>query len=334
MSNEVTPYVSINRILGKLRRDYGTVQNISESDMIEWAAEALEAIGAITLYEEAVAFIEVRNHQAELPNGLHAIVQIARNTCWDDITSCGACPSDVIQSAIESNQTTSQNTNPIPVALNCDGEPINEYELAYYRPYYDMRNETGYYSNSYLFNNCFSVVRLSNHTFFNSLVCQHPEGEKLYSEGSGMFNEYTIINGDTLRLSFEKGQVAVSYVRVQVDDDGYPMMPDHYSYTTAVTKYIIYKLMEREFYSNREGAVGKLQKAEQDWHWYCKQARNRAMMPKGVDQWQNILEQRQYLLPRNTRYYGYFGKMSRPESRKFDDPDFRNYFRGYYNRYI
>jgi hypothetical protein len=93
-------------------------------------------------------------------------------------------------------------------------------------------------------------------------------------------------------------------------------------------------MMEREFYSNRDGSATKLQKAEQDWHWYCKQARNRAMMPKGVDQWQNIMEQRQYMLPRNTRYYGFFGKMSRPESRKFDDPDFRNYFRGYYNRFI
>jgi hypothetical protein len=94
------------------------------------------------------------------------------------------------------------------------------------------------------------------------------------------------------------------------------------------------KLMEREFYANRDGSVGKLQKAEQDWQWYCKQARNRAMMPKGVDQWQNILEQRNYMLPRINRYYGFFGKMSRPESRKFNDPDFRNYFRGYHNSYI
>lgn len=333
MSAEVTQYVSIYKILSKLRRDLGFTQGINESDVIEWSAEALEAIGAITLYEEAVAFIEVSNHQAALPNGLHAIVQIARNTCWDDAKQCGVCPSDVIATSTVTDPLGTPKPS-IPVALNCEGEPINEYELAYYRPYFDMRDETGYYTSSYLFNNCWSIIRLSNHSFFNSLVCSNPNQEKLYAEGSGMFAEYSIIGGDTLRFSFEKGQIVLSYVRQQVDENGYPMIPDHFSYTTAITKYIIYKMMEREFYSNRDGSATKLQKAEQDWHWYCKQARNRAMMPKGVDQWQNIMEQRQYLLPRNTRYYGFFGKMSRPESRKFDDPDFRNYFRGYYNRFI
>lgn len=333
MSNEVTPYVSINRILGKLRRDFGSLENVNESDVIEWSAEALQAIGAITLYEEAVAFIEVRNHQAELPNGLHAIIQIARNICWDDIKQCGLCPSDVLNLSEEVSSLALLPAH-IPVPIDCDGKPLQEYDLAYYRPYFDMRDEVGYYASSYLYNNCFSVIRLSNHTFFNSLVCSNPDQDKLYNSGSGVFDEYTIISGDTLRFSFEKGQIILSYVRQQVDEQGYPMIPDHYSYTTAITKYVIMKLMEREFYTNREGSVGKLQKAEQDWHWYCKQARNRAMMPKGIDQWQNILEQRQYMLPRMNRYYGFFGKMSRPESRKFNDPDFRNYFRGYYNSYI
>ncbi len=332
MSNEVTPYVSVNRILGKLRRDFGSLENVNESDVIEWAAEALQAIGAITLYEEAVAFIEVKDHQCQLPNGLHAIIQIARNICWDDKKQCGLCPSDVIAAADAT--ATSDIPADIPVAIDCNGMPIDGYDLAYYRPYFDLRSESGYYSSSYLFNNCFSTVRLSNHSFFNSIVCNHPEQAKLYSEHIGMFDEYTIINGDTLRFSFEKTQIVLSYVRQQVDEQGYPMIPDHYAYTTAITKYVVMKLMEREFYANREGSVGKLQKAEQDWQWYCKQARNRAMMPKGVDQWQNILEQRNYMLPRINRYYGFFGKMSRPESRKFNDPDFRNYFRGYHNSYI
>jgi len=330
MSNEVTPYVSINRILGKLRRDFGSLENINESDVIEWTAEALQAIGAITIYEEAVAFIEVRNHQCELPNGLHAIIQLARNTCFDDVKKCGLCPSEIIIATEEVSETNA----PIPVPIDCNGKPIQDYELAYYRPYFDLRDETGYYASSYLYNNCFSTIRLSNHSFFNSIVCSNPEQDKLYQEGSGMFDEYTIINGDTLRFSFKEGQIVLSYVRQQLDEDGYPMIPDHYAYTTAITKYIVMKLMEREFYSNRDGSVGKLQKAEQDCHWYCKQARNRAMMPKGVDAWQNILEQRNYMLPRINRYYGFFGKMSRPESRKFNDPDFRNYFRGQHNSYI
>jgi hypothetical protein len=176
MSNEVTPHVSVNRILGKLRRDFGSLENINESDVIEWTAEALQAIGAITLYEEAVAFIEVKNHQCELPNGLHAIIQLARNICFDDKKECGLCPSDVIAAMEEPVEEGAA----IPVAIDCNGQPIDAYDLAYYRPYFDLRSESGYYSSSYLFNNCFSTIRLTNHSFFNSIVCTHPNQAKLY----------------------------------------------------------------------------------------------------------------------------------------------------------
>ena len=69
---------------------------------------------------------------------------------------------------------------------------------------------------------------------------------------------------------------------------------------------------------------------------YCKQAGNKALIPQGVDQYQNILDQTNYILPRIDRYYGFFGKMSRPENRKYLDPDRRNrrasYRYGNYNR--
>ena len=61
-------YVSADRIIAKLYRDLG-LEELNETDIIEQIGEALEAIGAITLYEEAVAFIEIENHQADLPNG-------------------------------------------------------------------------------------------------------------------------------------------------------------------------------------------------------------------------------------------------------------------------
>ena len=53
-------YTSINRILDKLRRDLG-IDDLSETDVIEWAGEALEAIDAVTQFEDALSFIEVNN---------------------------------------------------------------------------------------------------------------------------------------------------------------------------------------------------------------------------------------------------------------------------------
>ena len=102
------------------------------------------------------------------------------------------------------------------------------------------------------------------------------------------------------------------------------MIPDHFAYITAITKYITMKLMERMWYAGRQGYEARVAKAEQDWQWYCKQAGNRGLMPSGIDQYQNMLDASQYLLPRMFRYNQFFMDMSRPEGRKFNDPDGRN----------
>jgi len=96
------------------------------------------------------------------------------------------------------------------------------------------------------------------------------------------------------------------------------MIPDTYSYTTAITKYVTMKLMEKDFYNGRQGSDKRLQKAEQDWQWYCKQASNELFMINGVDEHENLLEQRQYLLPKQNHYYGFFGKFNNAENRRFN----------------
>lgn len=318
-------YVSIETVLSKLYRDY-PIDNFSETDVIEWIGEALEAIGAIGLYEKAVAFIEVKNYEMTIPNGFHSVSQIARNYCYEPSEKqCGVCPKDVIEEVIEQTEEVH-----VPVPLDCYGKPIVEYELAYYRPYFDFKAEyidTGFFDNS----QCFRPVRKTNNTMFHH--CKNETGIDAYTESASDFDEYDIIKGEIVRFSFEEGQVAFSYMRAVVDENGYPMIPEHYSILEAVSKYVIYKLMIRSFYSGERGSEMRMSKAEKDWQFYCKQASNYIMMPKGVDAYQNIMEQRQHMLPRVHRYYGFFGKMSTPESRKFNDPDNRNYFRGYGRRY-
>lgn len=337
-----TKYTSIDRIFAKLSRDL-PIDNINESDVIEWSGEALEAIGAVTLYEDAVAFIEVKNHQCSLPSGLHSITQIAKNNCFTECikedNTVNLCPAQVVENIVEevteesncaclAEQSCSQCKKADYVILDCEGKPITGYDIAYYRPYFDLQYEYYNWNSSKMYRTCYSPIRLTNHTFFNSLVNEEAcKTDELYHSST---EEYTIVNGDTIRFSFKEGSIALAYTRQVVDPEtGYPMIPDEYSYTTAITKYITYKLMEREFYANREGSQSRLQKAESDWHWYCKQAGNLALMPKGVDQWQNILDQRNHLLPKMRNYFSFFGKMSRPENRNWNDPNHRNRFRGY-----
>lgn len=308
-------YVSINRIFSKLVRDI--TDDFSEGDVIEWCGEALEFAGGVKSYEEAVAFIEVKDHQCILPPRLHAIIQVARNHNVVNITSA-TCPtpaSIVAATAPEIpnivyNRCIGNEQDMGYIVLDSCGTPVVEYDIAYYRPYFDLRAEYYGWSNCSYYQRNYSPVRLATSSFFNSIVCK----EKDSSLYHGCIDEYTIIQGSVLRFSFRTGFVAVAYLRPVVDEEtGYPKIPDNISYTTAIVKYITMKIQEKEFYTGREGAKMRLDKAEADWHWYCKQAGNVDMMPYGVDDHQNLLDQRSYLIPQRNSYFGFFGNLATPE---------------------
>lgn len=501
-------YTSLNRIISKLIRDLG-ISDINESDIIEWSGEALEAINAPTNFEESVAFVKVKNYRAELPTGLHSIIQVARDNnyvkkenCLKQIYEELPTPTSIVEEIIcekiiKNNDTIIENNFPyvscIPITISYSCPPnethfsidfstflggtgdfdnfLNDllsnplprtfsyFELQGYlkannitilavnvptygtlefkvnnndiiddynndktncawHPNIACQNQNGSlqpymgaflkftetiiqtpsidyktltriitysdnkiiktdykdvfgttyipvgeivncpdsncnpcmtschkpdiivldmsgnrianldYANYFYtptpynmwcscdtYRNRFTPIRLSTHSFFDNLVCQEENSNKIYDNCK---DEYTLFD-NVLKLSFEEGLIAVAYNKQILDNEtGYPLIPDTYSYTTAVTKYITYKISEREFYNGRQGSSNRLQKAEQDWHWYCKQAGNELFIPNGIDEYQNLLEQRQYLLPKQNHYYGFFGKFNEPENRKFN----------------
>jgi len=322
-------YISLDRIISKVYRDLG-LEEISETDLVEWVGEALEGIGAVTLYEEAVAFIEIENHQGDLPNGLHSIIQVARNNKWvkENKEDC-LCPAniqlDCTTEELVKNPTSCGCSTPKTglqqsatgdyyfhngqeyVFMDCNGHLIGDYEIAYYRPYFDLKYEYEGWRNSNIYRNAYTPVRLANHSFFNTLVL--PENTQgLYST---CVDEYTIVR-DKIRTSFKEGSIAVAYYRQAIDTEtGYPLIPDEYSMITAITMYITMKYMGRMWYLGREGYADKFQKAESDWQWYCKQAGNKSLLPYGEDEYENLKDMTHQLIPQRNRYYGYFGKMSR-----------------------
>lgn len=344
-NNPKYQFVPIVAVFAKLTRDLGLNQ-VDESDVIEWTGEALEAIGSVPMYEDAVAFAEVKNHQCEIPNGSLQIEQIGRNKCWHGPqidTLCGA-PATILTEIMQTNQFNGSGNcngcNTLPIPLDCNGQPLMDYNIAYYRPYYDLQAE--YYGWSWrgspLSRQCFTPVRLSTNTMFLGDNMNFNGGQQIADpyirggcQGGCYDDEYIVIKKKILRFSFKDGQVAISYKRQAIDPEtGYPLIPDSFSHKTAITKYITMMMMSREFYSGREGAKGRLDKAEADWQWYCKQASSMDLMPWGVDEYQNLYDQRTRLLPNNKQYYSFFGKMNIPEGRKWDDPDHRNYAVNYF----
>ena len=51
----------------------------------------------------------------------------------------------------------------------------------------------------------------------------------------------------------------------------------------------------------------------------CQQARGKANMPDTVDKMENLLQQRNRLIPKVQRYYGFFGNLSSGESLNFSN---------------
>lgn len=311
-------FVPIDRVLAKYSRDFRG-NDVIESDAIEWIGEALGFMKLPNLQEEAVAFIEVKDYKCELPNGLHYVTQVARST--KDLYSIN----DITSDCNSSTTTTISNGGPIGdclVAEDCQGNLIGDYDVAYYRPYYDLQYEYYGWNNSRLRQRDFVPVRLANHSFFGDLVCRE-SNQDIYNSCR---DEYTIA-GNYLKFSFKEGYIAIAYVRQPIDiETGYPMIPEDSSAMSAINYYISWKMKERECFMNREGACQLAQKAEESWKRYLRQTVNAAMMPQGVDDYQDLMEQSNYLIPRRDRYYGFFGKLNTKESRRFNDSNNRNNF--------
>lgn len=308
-------FVSIDRIFAKLA--YITT-NLDENDAIEWIGEALEFIGTRRIYEEAISFFEVKDYQCQMPAFTHQIIQIAKNNNWRPDNLC-VTPKCVIDEVPNIMYQTCSSCMPGTedmgyVVLDGKGTPVVEYDIAYYRPYFDLLGEYYGWSNSNYYNQNYSPVRLSTSSFFGSVLDKNCK------------DEYTIISNNILRFSFSCGSVAIAHKRQPVDvETGYPMIPDNISHITACTAYIKMKLNDRDLFNKREGSIQLSQKLEADWQWYCGQASNSDKMIRGIDEHQNLLDQRSNMLPNYSKYFSYFGSLNMPEYRKFNDPDGRNH---------
>lgn len=304
-------YIPIQALFAKIDRDYG-MSNLSEADVIDWTGEALGLMGAIKQFEEALAIIEVNDYRCSIPGGgLHKILMIARNNNYSKTIKENNCtPADILLD-------NTDNTIKRPIVIDCKGQPIEEYELAYYRPYFDLRWEYDQWRNSNRYRNQFTPVRSTTNIFFGISINE----DNLYCDSR---DEYKLIDRDTLKFSFQEGQIAIAYYRQKLDENGYPMIPDDESVIEACKCYTILRKEKKDYYNKRTGSVAMSEAAEKDWHWYCEQGKSSLKMPKSIDDYQNLLDQRNSLIPRMNEYNSFFGNLNRPEQRRFNNPDLRN----------
>lgn len=224
---------SVKRVIAKVFADMNLQEETHRiSDMIEYAGEAIEKIGAVSCLEKVIAgkdsepLLKVENYQAAFPPNLHSILQ---------------------------------------VAYSKDGEST-------FRP---MR------------------VSTSNFDYTKRITKVGPDNEITLEDEDRRFDfnistdlTYTIVPG-YLRFNMKDGYVMLAYTRIPVDEEGYPMIPDHISFIEAVYWYIVTKLLYPKWVAGtvRDTVYAD---ARSSWVYYCKQAYGTAMMPKGVDELETI----------------------------------------------
>jgi len=296
---------SIDRVISGLYRDLKPAIEINESDMIEWAGEALEHIGAYSQWDERVEYIKISDYRALIPCGMHKIIQVAYK--FTDKTPT--------ETATLTTCDSSEETCTNPACTSCDTATCGD----------DLCSKTSQLiSNAELFLEYYKPTSIRYSQYYNSNFKPLRLATSPYSKAASMHcsncvnltanceQEYTI-DHPYIRTDFKEGYICLSYLGQALDEQGYPMIPDEVSYVEAIKRYIVYKVKYSEFI---QGVINPqvFAKLEDDWHWYCRQARGKANMPDTVDKLENLLQQRQRLIPKINRYYGFFGNLASKEA--------------------
>lgn len=311
-------FTTIDRIFSKLSREINE-SDINESDIIEWVGEALDALKVYETQEQAVYFAEVKNFEVDLPKGFQMVLQVARNYNWkpEKKEDCYIKPEEIEEITEECIKQQKEEILPCRKKMKCCNEcDENSFtECPKYIPYFDMQWQYIPWTTSNHYKDNYIPVRLANNTLFNSIVCKEKTTYNAYCKDCDE-DEYTIVGSfeKKLRFSFKEGYIALSYLRTMIDDEtGYPLIPDDYRCINAITHYVMWRIAKKHVWNRREGFKTIADDNERLWLRYVKQAKNYFKMPKSIDQYQNLLEQSHYLIPRNRRYYGFFGNLGREE---------------------
>jgi hypothetical protein len=125
----------------------------------------------------------------------------------------------------------------------------------------------------------------SNEAFLNTKEIDDTNFPNIKNQSSGQSESYYIKSG-CIVTSFESGTIVLSYKGLQVDDEGFPMIPDNVYFDKALKAYS-QMMMDRKEWRRGNLPQQVFVKSENDWYFYCKAAASAALMPN-IDKVENF----------------------------------------------
>jgi hypothetical protein len=276
--------ISSKVIIRKIFRDLRPGDDSWVDDAIEWIGEALEHIGASTQLEAKQCVLEVKDHKISLPYDLYYINQVSINT---SITPATTTQIATIVSDIQELQTSIEAATEAGLDYTDTGNILNQ-----------LNSRLVVLQNSYFSDtSALQPLQYGASTFHSSIHCEGCSNENASHE-----HTYIIDNG-YIKTSFESGTLCISYKAFPIDEDCYPLVPDDISYKEAMFWYIYKKLLLSYPKFKNNGINYTF--ADEQWKYYCTQARNSANYPD-IDKYESFMNQWVRLIPNINRHQSLF----------------------------
>ena len=272
--------ISSKVVIRKIFRDLKPQNDNWIDDAVEWIGEALEHIGSAPQLLQKQCVLDVSNHKVLLPSDLYYINQVAVNNTVSPVNSN------------ELDTLTTKVTELKAAIVDAQANSLEYSDTA--SVLHEINNRIVVLENVYFKDSStLQPLQYGASTFHKSMHCEGCVNENM------QYEDTYIIDNDYIKTSFVSGKLCLSYMAFPTDEDCYPLVPDDISFKEAMFWYVYKKiLLSNPRFKNNGIDYGT---AEQQWKYYCTQARNAANYPD-IDKYESFMNQWVRLVPQLNRH--------------------------------
>jgi len=261
---------SVKSVIAKVFTDLDLQEETHRvSDMIEWAGEALEKIGAFPYFVNKVTglegrpLLELNNYQCKLPCDFYSLIQMT----YSENTNGPFLPMRYSTGHFETAGDTEDITSTTVTPPEAD---IITFAMQLYNLNY---HDAVTYLNTVPEKRTLIASMISD-GYAKVVNIDHNLGNPLTTTEDITY----VIAHNYIKTNVRTGYIMMAYQAIPTDCDGYPMIPDEISFKEAIYWYITMKMMYPKWAEGRiRDAV--YYDARRSWNYYCKQAYGDALMP-------------------------------------------------------
>jgi hypothetical protein len=278
---------SVERVIAKVFQDLDLKEGDHRlSDMIEWAGEALEKIGAFPAFtnkvtgKDEVPLLQVENYMVKLPADFYNLIQASFSTSQQGPyypMRYGTGNFDSGNPNI-ADQNDAHVTSDIANMSDLTLFAMTLYDLDYQAALAKINSEPDTRS---------KLTALLN--------MKTPTLPGVNNPMATTRDITYVITPGYIKMNVESGWIMLAYQAIPTDSKGYPMIPDEASFIEAIYWYIVMKLYYPQWVAGQIRDAVYFD-ARRSWSYFNKQAYGNGLMPN-IDQLESIKNSWVRLIP-------------------------------------